>query len=89
MLCTKQCSGRWWARSGGVPVISPRQPWLDNSWFPCVLRAGNSGSRRDAEEVLYHLLPKGMTVFAFDFAVRPRSARYSAMTAELLLSAEG
>lgn len=29
----------------------------------------NSGSRRDAEEVLYHLLPKGITVFAFDFAV--------------------
>lgn len=31
--------------------------------------AGNSGSRRDAEEILYHLLPKGITVFAFDFAV--------------------
>lgn len=31
--------------------------------------AGNSGSRRDAEEILYHMLPKGVTVFAFDFAV--------------------
>lgn len=65
------------------------QPWIDSSWFHRVLHAGNSGSRRDAEEVLYHLLPKGMTVFAFDFAVRPRSARNSAMTAELSLFAEG
>lgn len=30
--------------------------------------AGNSGSRRDAEEILYHMLPKGITVFALDFA---------------------
>ncbi|KAL4418794.1 hypothetical protein ABPG77_010203 [Micractinium sp. CCAP 211/92] len=28
----------------------------------------NSGSRRDAEEILYHMLPKGITVFALDFA---------------------
>ncbi|KAL4425310.1 hypothetical protein ABPG75_009326 [Micractinium tetrahymenae] len=28
----------------------------------------NSGSRRDAEEILYHLLPKGITVFALDFS---------------------
>lgn len=34
-----------------------------------LVAAGNSGSRRDAEEILYHLLPKGITVFAFDFAV--------------------
>ena len=30
----------------------------------------NSGSRRDAEEAVYALLPDGITVFAFDFAVR-------------------
>ena len=30
----------------------------------------NSGSRRDAEEAVYALLPSGITVFAFDFAVR-------------------
>ena len=38
--------------------------------LPCVVYCHcNSGSRRDAEEVLYHLLPRGMTVFALDFAV--------------------
>ncbi|PRW33772.1 alpha beta-hydrolase [Chlorella sorokiniana] len=37
--------------------------------LPCVVYLHcNSGSRRDAEEILYHLLPKGITVFAFDFA---------------------
>lgn len=30
----------------------------------------NSGSRRDAEEALSVLLPTGITVFCFDFAVR-------------------
>jgi hypothetical protein len=34
--------------------------------------AGNSGSRRDAEEILFHMLPKGITVFGFDFAVSLR-----------------
>jgi hypothetical protein len=29
----------------------------------------NSGSRRDAEEALYHLLPCGVGVVAFDFTV--------------------
>ena len=29
----------------------------------------NSGSRRDAEEAIYALLPTGITVFALDFAV--------------------
>ena len=38
---------------------------------PCT-PAGNSGSRRDAEEILFHLLPKGITIFAFDFAVSLR-----------------
>lgn len=47
-------------------ILCPKQGSLPIS--PCC--AGNSGSRRDAEEVLYHLLPKGITVFAFDFAVR-------------------
>ncbi|KAI3434931.1 hypothetical protein D9Q98_002985 [Chlorella vulgaris] len=37
--------------------------------LPCVVYCHcNSGSRRDAEEILYHMLPKGITVFAFDFA---------------------
>lgn len=30
----------------------------------------NSGSRRDAEEALFALLPHGITVLALDFAVR-------------------
>jgi hypothetical protein len=39
--------------------------------LPCVVYCHcNSGSRRDAEEILYHCLPRGMTVMAFDFAVR-------------------
>ena len=29
----------------------------------------NSGSRRDAEEALYVLLPQGISVFCLDFAV--------------------
>lgn len=29
----------------------------------------NSGSRRDAEEAIYHLLPCGVGVVAFDFTV--------------------
>lgn len=38
--------------------------------LPCVIYCHtNSGSRRDAEEILYTLLPKGVTVFALDFAV--------------------
>lgn len=35
----------------------------------------NSGSRRDAEEAVYALLPDGITVFAFDFAVRCTSGQ--------------
>jgi len=31
----------------------------------------NSGSRRDAEEAVYHLLPCGVGVVAFDFTVGP------------------
>lgn len=30
----------------------------------------NSGSRRDAEEAVWHLLPCGVGVVAFDFTVR-------------------
>lgn len=38
---------------------------------PCVIYAHcNSGSRRDAEEALYVLLPHNITVFCLDFAVR-------------------
>ena len=38
---------------------------------PCCLYAHcNSGSRRDAEEALYVLLPHNVTVFCLDFAVR-------------------
>lgn len=33
----------------------------------------NSGSRRDAEEALYVLLPQGISVFCLDFAVSPAS----------------
>lgn len=41
--------------------------------LPCVIYCHcNSGSRRDAEEILYHLLPKSITVFALDFAVSCR-----------------
>ncbi len=41
--------------------------------LPCVVYCHcNSGSRRDAEEVLYLLLPRGVTVFCMDFAVRGR-----------------
>lgn len=37
--------------------------------LPCVIYCHtNSGSRRDAQEVLFTLLPKGITVFAFDFS---------------------
>jgi pimeloyl-ACP methyl ester carboxylesterase len=37
--------------------------------LPCVVYCHtNSGSRRDAEEILFSLLPRGITVFAFDFA---------------------
>ena len=51
------------------PAAAPLRPWgpAATPLPPCP--AGNSGSRRDAEEILYHLLPKGITVFAFDFAV--------------------
>ena len=37
----------------------------------------NSGSRRDAEEAVYALLPDGISVFTFDFAVS-RSKRKQA-----------
>jgi len=38
--------------------------------LPCVVYCHcNSGSRRDAEEALHHLLPCGIGVVAFDFAV--------------------
>lgn len=30
----------------------------------------NSGSRRDAEEIIYHFLPRHVTVFSLDFSVR-------------------
>lgn len=37
--------------------------------LPCVIYCHtNSGSRRDADEILFSLLPRGITVFAFDFA---------------------
>jgi len=37
--------------------------------LPCVIYCHtNSGSRRDAEEILFTLLPKGITVFALDFS---------------------
>ncbi|GAB4812973.1 hypothetical protein N2152v2_000019 [Parachlorella kessleri] len=36
--------------------------------LPCVVYCHcNSGSRRDAEEILYHVLPRSITVFALDF----------------------
>ena len=39
--------------------------------LPCVVYCHcNSGSRRDAEEALYVLLPHNITVFCLDFAVR-------------------
>ena len=39
--------------------------------LPCVVYCHcNSGSRRDAEEAVYLLLPMGVTVFAFDFTAR-------------------
>ncbi len=38
--------------------------------LPCVVYCHcNSGSRRDAEEAVFHLLPSGIGVLAFDFAV--------------------
>lgn len=44
--------------------------WLHRR--PCVIYAHcNSGSRRDAEEALYVLLPHNITIFCLDFAVRP------------------
>lgn len=42
---------------------------------PCVIYAHcNSGSRRDAEEALYVLLPHNITVFCLDFAVSTAAA---------------
>ena len=42
--------------------------------LPCVIYCHtNSGSRRDAEEILFTLLPKGITVFALDFSGSGRS----------------
>lgn len=39
--------------------------------LPCVVYCHcNSGSRRDAEEAVYLLLPMGVSVFCMDFAVR-------------------
>lgn len=38
--------------------------------LPCVIYCHcNSGSRRDAEEAVYLLLPMGVSVFCFDFTV--------------------
>lgn len=66
-----------------APQINKRGLKLHASHYrPCVVTSAdgrlpaviychcNSGSRRDAEEILYHLLPKSITVFALDFAVR-------------------
>lgn len=42
--------------------------------LPCVIYCHtNSGSRRDAEEILFTLLPKGISVFALDFSGSGRS----------------
>jgi len=39
--------------------------------LPCVIYCHtNSGSRRDAEEIAFAVLPQGCTVFALDFSVR-------------------
>lgn len=46
--------------------------------LPCVVYCHcNSGSRRDAEEALYVLLPSNITVFAIDFAVGRMQMCYS------------
>jgi hypothetical protein len=36
----------------------------------------NSGSRRDAEEAVWHLLPCGVGVVAFDFTVRDIAVKF-------------
>lgn len=52
----------------------------------------NSGSRRDAEEAIYHLLPCGVGVVAFDFTVSAscsvlRPAQHSSRTEVQMLGA--
>lgn len=37
----------------------------------------NSGSRRDAEEAVWHLLPCGVGVVAFDFTVSAKQGAWS------------
>ena len=64
-----------------VELRNPRGQKLQCSHYrPCIVTSSdgrlpcciychtNSGSRRDAEEILFHLLPHGITVFSLDFS---------------------
>lgn len=57
------------------------KPWHAHPLPIVVYCHCNSGSRRDAEEALYVLLPQGISVFCLDFAVRlqPHSSLGRAM----------
>jgi pimeloyl-ACP methyl ester carboxylesterase len=65
-------------RRKDMDVINNRGHILKGSWFvpeenflltDCMIYChGNSGSRMDSLDVVEHLLPHGISVFAFDFA---------------------
>lgn len=48
----------------------------------------NSGSRRDAEEAVWHLLPCGVGVVAFDFTVSSSQSAWSGTITAIAITSE-